>query len=768
MHVASATAPRFSVRDWTGLILVLGVSAVAIALVRWSGPPIYDGDGYFHIRYAQWIRDEGISRSFPWFQESFLRDRFANFNLLYHLLLIPFTFGDLLTGARVAAVGFAAAVMGVFYVSARRLEIPHAALLSLAVLAFCPDALFRYTFTRPVVLSIAVVLGGTTAILLGRRRETALWSAAFAWVHCSYHALPAVALFHDLTRDVAPGTRFLSRFRTTAWALGGAFAGTLLNPYFPNNVRFWWIANVGVLSNSWLRGAEVRMGTEMLPLPASELLARNVGVFAAFGAAIGLLVAARRASSEARTLLAVAAGFLGLACLSQRFVELWAPFTMLSLGVALRDRGRSVPWLRSLASVAVAVGLVASVRSNRDALVGDPSGALEPAGAWIAEHVPEGETIFNLGWDDFPELFFHAPRHRYLIGLDPTFFHATDPERAGAWWRIASGRDPDPYPGIRDTFRSRYVVVPARYVSITKRLERDPRFRPRFKDRGATVYELVALGPFVTRWEVPRAPEGKGPDPLEPTGAFVDLDRLSGAPPEAKRTCAVARTVVVAEGATEGELGITTDDAFEVRVDGEVVLSRSPLPGSPGGPPFRLEDLDPLRRRIEEATVRVSWNAGTHEIRVEACRVGEDLGFFLRVPAPLDPHRSPLEVLLLPDGNGVLEGVDREPARVERLGAMVRRDGDGDRNLADLEAADAMDDRDSRDAELRDRLDLDLLHLGDGHRSVGFVFEERHAAPVVVVADDADEQRQAAVGVGADRAEQLVHLDLRLDEPRHD
>src|SRR6185436_9945066 len=146
------------------------VTIVAVAAVRWSGPPIYDGDGWYHIKYASVLRHDGIARTFPWFQESFLKDRFTDLNLLYHLALIPFTFGDLPTGARIATVLFAATTMGLFWGTARALRVPWPALWSIALLALAPDVLFRLTFTRPLGIAIGLAIAGTGAILLGKRR----------------------------------------------------------------------------------------------------------------------------------------------------------------------------------------------------------------------------------------------------------------------------------------------------------------------------------------------------------------------------------------------------------------------------------------------------------------------------------------------------------------------------------------------------------------------------------------------------------------------
>ena len=58
-----------------GIAVVLATVAV-VAAIRWAGPPIYDGDGWYHVKYASILLHDGIARTFPWFQESFLKDRF--------------------------------------------------------------------------------------------------------------------------------------------------------------------------------------------------------------------------------------------------------------------------------------------------------------------------------------------------------------------------------------------------------------------------------------------------------------------------------------------------------------------------------------------------------------------------------------------------------------------------------------------------------------------------------------------------------------------
>jgi hypothetical protein len=224
-----------------GGIVVILVTLVLVGGIRWAGPPIYDGDGWYHVKYAEIIRDHGISRSFPWFQESFLRENFTDFNLLYHLLLIPFTFGDPLQGARILSVLCAAATMGMFWGAARSLRVPWPTLWAIGLIALAPEMTYRLTYTRPLVLAIGLALAGTAAIL--RRKPGLSFAIAFTYahLHCSFHLLPCIALFHDLVRENVRGEEFWSRVEMTLWTAGGVLFASVLTPYFPNNVYMWWV-----------------------------------------------------------------------------------------------------------------------------------------------------------------------------------------------------------------------------------------------------------------------------------------------------------------------------------------------------------------------------------------------------------------------------------------------------------------------------------------------------------------------------------------------
>ena len=78
--------------------------ALVFALLQWSTPHLVDRDSLYHARYAQLLPERGLSREFPWTQESVWRDAFSDKEFLFHALLVPFCRGeDPAAGAKVAA-----------------------------------------------------------------------------------------------------------------------------------------------------------------------------------------------------------------------------------------------------------------------------------------------------------------------------------------------------------------------------------------------------------------------------------------------------------------------------------------------------------------------------------------------------------------------------------------------------------------------------------------------------------------------------------------
>ena len=140
---------------WAGFTLVAFGVAGAIQFLFAKVPS--DADTAYHAAVGRLIAEHGILRSFPWTPMSWLADHYADKELLFHLLYLPFNGLGWITASKlVGTVGGAAVLLSLFGVlRAERVRYPAAwALLPLLVSS---AFLYRFALVRPHLLSIALV-----------------------------------------------------------------------------------------------------------------------------------------------------------------------------------------------------------------------------------------------------------------------------------------------------------------------------------------------------------------------------------------------------------------------------------------------------------------------------------------------------------------------------------------------------------------------------------------------------------------------------------
>ena len=103
-------------------ILLFVLFFVGMAIIQFATSDMPDNDGYYHIKLAWLMRTEGLKPDFPWLPLSILNEsEFYDHHFLFHVALIPFTFGNLRLGAKWAAVFFSAiAFLAVWYLFHRQ------------------------------------------------------------------------------------------------------------------------------------------------------------------------------------------------------------------------------------------------------------------------------------------------------------------------------------------------------------------------------------------------------------------------------------------------------------------------------------------------------------------------------------------------------------------------------------------------------------------------------------------------------------------------
>lgn len=455
-------------------------------------------DGYFHIRYSALLAEAGWRRfppAFPWLPLTILApERYADHHLLFHVWLVPFARGDLIRGAKVASALGAWGAFGACYLFLLWCRIRRAEGWMIALLAAAPGFLYRMEMPRVQSLSLVFLIAALALLSSGRYVWLLPLAWAYAWLHDAFPFLLAMCGCAGLAEWLS-GRRFAAA--PLAYAALGTVGGLLVNPYFPQNLRFiahHYLAKLTI-------GGEIPVGAEWYPLPIAEYLGW-AGLAGIVGSLLAVLVYHRRQLRYERLAAAlVAIFFLVFLWRSSRFVEYFVPFATFALArishVTVDTYWERIrPQWRPCITVALMVWLAASSGIAVVKLRGRPPVARYAGAArWIADHTPPRALVFNASWDTFPLLFFHNTRNRYVVGLDPTYLAERDLHLYRRWRAIANGEIPRAAAMIRDGFGASVAFTDKNQVAFVEVMQRDPQARVVYEDEDCIVYALGSQDP---------------------------------------------------------------------------------------------------------------------------------------------------------------------------------------------------------------------------------------------------------------------------------
>lgn len=481
---------------------LLTLFIVGMAAIQFSTPDLPDNDGFYHIKLAWLMRTEGLKPDFPWLPMSILNEgEFYDHHFLFHVALIPFTFGDLLSGAKLAAVLFAALAFLVIWFLLDRQRVPHAWLWSLALLGISDAFLYRMSVTRAQSLSLAVLAIGFAWILEGKHKHLAVLSFLYIWMYDAFPLLIALGVLHLIAVGITE-QRF--EYRPLLYIVGGIILGLIINPYFPENIIFSYRHMLPKLTDA----TSVRVGNEWYPYDTKQLLDNSLPSLIALGSGILALGLSGR-KMDVRIAFALLTTLLfGLMLFqARRFIEYFPPFALIFAAFAW------TPILSSLTSdsltvqpvvprtylaaalltVAVMLGVGRSVPAAREAISkSKPYDLYAGASIWLHQNTPAGSRVFQTDWDDFPRLFFYNTHNTYLAGLDPTYLQLYDPAVYDTWVDITKGDTENPSQLIAETFDAQYIHTDLNHTGFLHVAEQDPGLQEVYRDGQAVIFEVLA------------------------------------------------------------------------------------------------------------------------------------------------------------------------------------------------------------------------------------------------------------------------------------
>jgi hypothetical protein len=500
---------RVSRRRLLEALALIVVFGLFLGLVQFASPDLVGVDGYYHIKLAYLMRTEGLKPDFPYLPLTILNGReFYDHHFLFHIALMPFTFGDLRLGAKLAAVVFAGLAFLSTWNLLRNQRIRLAGLWALGLLAVSDAFLYRMSSTRAQSLSLAVLMLALDWLLRRKYRRLVVLAGLYVWLYNAFPLLLAVGLAYVLAGWLAEGRVE----RKPLLAIGaGIGLGLLVNPYFPYNLTFAWQHILPKLVGA----TAVSVGSEWYPYDTGQLLANSTLALAAFGSGVlALGLAPQRADRRTLTMLLLAGVFGLMLFQARRFVEYFPAFALVFAAFAwsplveryLQERrsapaeglrARAVGWLPALVLVALIVpGSVRSLRAAGASVAeSKPAETFAGAAAWLEANTPAGARVFQTDWDDFPRLFFHNTHNTYLVGLDPTYLQLYDADLYDAWVSVTRGRVERPSSVIWNVFGARYLVTDLNHEAFLEQAGADPGLERVYQDDHSAVYRLVGSIP---------------------------------------------------------------------------------------------------------------------------------------------------------------------------------------------------------------------------------------------------------------------------------
>jgi len=500
------------------LFLVFTLFFTVFFLIQFSSLNLCGIDAYYHIKYAELYRTLGIKETLNNFsagEYTTLNKYPTDLSFLYHILLIPFTYGNLINGSKLAAIIFASLIFVLFYWVLKKFKIKYSFLWTLLFFSASSNFIFRLTLSRAFLLSILFLILGFYLIVKKKYIWLFVLSIFYALTYTASQLILVIGLIYILIEYWK--TRKFD-WKLLFYPFIGLLIGLITRYDFLQNLYNIFVQNFYVLFYK-LNGVKLSIGNELHIINAPIKI--NLILLFLFGLGISFIIInfkEKRIKKNNLSIVYIYTFFLSiLFCLltfmSQRFFEYWTPFTLLFAVFTFkyisqdnywrnliaeflkifRKKYFSLFWLKPFAFVFLGliivffsyINITQAINSMEENIY--PFDKYQEAGKWLRQNTPQQSIIFNANWDNFPQLFFYNHQNKYIVGMDPTFMYVYNKELYWFWNNIASQgivcsqskeKCPDSvytekfsirgqkiYQIIKDEFQSEYIFIDNRKTS---------------------------------------------------------------------------------------------------------------------------------------------------------------------------------------------------------------------------------------------------------------------------------------------------------------
>ncbi|MDP2685182.1 MAG: hypothetical protein Q8P20_09185 [bacterium] len=509
---------------WIFAYLILLVVSFSYFIYLQSSPTFADPDSFYHAKSALRIADGEIDKTFPWLQSTVLKDSYIDQHFLYHVFLIPFVkLMDPLLGTKLANIILSVSLVILFYWLMRKYWVKFAFWYAFLLMITTPF-IFRINLIKAPVFSIIILLIGLYLLFDYRYKWLFVLSFLYVWAYGGFILIlffSGAYMVAGIYKDIVKRRRFrkigliighnreLKLFLTS---LGGVFFGLIINPYFPQNLVFYWhqLVKIGIINQQ----SVIPVGNEWYPYNFFNLTAGTaLMTILLVSTLIFFVIYFKKLNKKSLALFFIFLLFFIFTLKSRRYVEYYVPFTFLfiafSINIFLENISYKkigeyfIKFFSKFWYVAIIVLLYFAVmiplivvkdikQTRQDFKNGISLTRFEKASTWLYNDSQPGDIVFHSSWDEFPILYYFNSKNYYIIGLDPTFAYEYDEVAYQKIVDITTGQQTENiYDDIKNIFKAKYLLIENNHQSMERNIKKEENFVKVYKDDEATIYEVL-------------------------------------------------------------------------------------------------------------------------------------------------------------------------------------------------------------------------------------------------------------------------------------
>ena len=454
------------------IAIIIIILLIILSILQFVVPNIIGFDGYYHIKVADIIKEQGFIDEFPWAKHTILSNNYADIQILFRIILIPFTFFGLESGAKIASIIFAAIAFIIFYWFLTENKIKYPFFWTLLYLFTAESLMYRFLLPRQMPLVIALLI--LTIYFLQRKKYLflGLTSLVFVLLHSSFVFQLILILLYFILEKIF-SKKF--DFKILLYPFTGIILGLVINPYFPNNIYLLYIQifKVNLIANLY--------NVEWKAWPFIGFLKNNILVLFYIAISVFILVKNKKITKLQTFYFSLTLFFFFYTLISRRMQEYLIPFSILLTAFLLNnyierfDRNkffnnyhgnRRFPGHRkstifacfkiSAVLILIIIAVTNLILLREDIKNNDFLYNFDNCAEWMKNNIPKNSLIFTNAYA-FPYLFSKNSDLIYTHGIDLTYSYLYNPKEFERYMEILQGTLKDDTDYIIKDYNPDYV-----------------------------------------------------------------------------------------------------------------------------------------------------------------------------------------------------------------------------------------------------------------------------------------------------------------------